>query len=182
VADVYSFEVLSLDTLVNQTLRDFSTAISDGGFVVDLDVSQDLPMIRADRTAFVLLLSNVVDNALRYSDTRRDIHIRGYSEGNLVRLEITDHGVGIPERDLANVTRKFFRSEGARPSGTGLGLAIAEQIVRDFHGTMTITSTVGVGTTVTLDFGVAGVADEKTHSRGRRRSKADANTSGQSVV
>ena len=69
-------------------------------------------------------ISNLVDNALKYSDGPVEIAITGR------RLEVRDHGPGIPADDLPHVFDRFYRSVGARTEpGSGLGLAIVQQIV-----------------------------------------------------
>ena len=115
-----------------------------------VDIPEDLLLVSADRTAMVLLLDNLIDNAVRYSATRRRLEICARAEERHVTIEVRDHGQGIPEDELLHVTRKFFRGRHAGSGGTGLGLAIVRNIIVDHGGTLTIRSTVGLGTTVTV--------------------------------
>jgi signal transduction histidine kinase len=151
MADVYAFEPLVLYELVEDALKGFRVPLSDAGFDLDVDVPPDVPAIRADRTAMGLLLDNIIDNAIRYSTTRRSLHIRARCEqGGKVLLAVSDRGVGIPREELDHVTRRFFRGSDAPSSGSGLGLAIVKRIAEDHKGTLTIESAVGEGTTVTV--------------------------------
>jgi signal transduction histidine kinase len=98
----------------------------------------------------VLLLDNLIDNAIRYSVAKRRLEISARAEDSHVALEVRDYGQGIPQDELQSVTRKFFRGRNAGSAGTGLGLAIVRNIVLDHGGKLTIRSAVGSGTTVSV--------------------------------
>jgi signal transduction histidine kinase len=150
VTEVYSFEPQSVDALVEDTLQGFGPQLEAAGFETDVDLPADLPLVRADRTAMGLMLDNLVDNAIRYSPTRRHLHIAAHRENGHVALDVTDEGRGIPEDEIEHVTRKFFRGRHVVPHGGGLGLAIVKRIVTDHGGELTIRSRVNAGTTVTV--------------------------------
>jgi signal transduction histidine kinase len=164
ITEVYAFEPLALDALVDDVLQGFRGPIAEGGFDVQLDVSRDLPPVRADATAIRLALDNVVDNAIRYSGTARWLAVTGSSaDGALVSLRVADRGVGIASDEIAQVTRKFFRGRRSGTTGTGLGLAIANRIVTDHGGRMTIESRPGGGTTVEIAIPAMVQGDEEAH-------------------
>jgi signal transduction histidine kinase len=119
---------------------------------VQIDIPADLPAIAADRTALDLVLDNVIDNALRYSNDNRRIAIRAASRGRLVEIAVADNGIGIPADELHRVELRFVRGRHAGQAGSGLGLAIASRIVRDHGGEFALESTLGQGTTVFLRF------------------------------
>jgi signal transduction histidine kinase len=77
-----------------------------------------------------------------------------------VRLAVSDTGVGIPEVDLPHIFDRFYRVErpGTAIRGTGLGLAIVARLVEQMHGTIAVSSVVGKGTTVTVEYPAASVA------------------------
>ncbi len=166
VTEAYSFEELSVDTVVASALQGSRHLLQDGGFELRVDVPGELPKILADSTAIQLMLDNVLHNAIVYSDQIRSIHILARAVGNAVQIEITDRGRGIPEDEIDNVTRKFFRGRRILPGGTGLGLAIVQRILVDHRGHLKIRSTVDTGTTVTVQLPVAGGYREETHTRG----------------
>jgi signal transduction histidine kinase len=145
-----SFEPLIVDELVREALHRFSPQLNDGSFEVVVDTPEDLPLVSADRTAMVLLLDNLIDNAIRYSVAKRRLEISARAEDSHVALEVRDYGQGIPQDELQSVTRKFFRGRNAGSAGTGLGLAIVRNIVLDHGGKLTIRSAVGSGTTVSV--------------------------------
>ena len=108
-----------------------------------------LPRVRVDRTGFDLLLDNLIANAVAYAGERRWIGLRAQRQGAFVRLDVADHGIGIPADELAHVTRKFFRGRLSIPGGSGLGLAIVKRLAEEHGGTIDIESS-DSGTTVSV--------------------------------
>jgi signal transduction histidine kinase len=155
VADVYSFEPLSIDQLVHDVLERFRPLLDASGFHVIVDVPEIVPAIRADRTAMELLLDNVVDNAIRYSGDGRLLKIAARRADPFVRIEVTDEGIGIPDDEIERVTRKFVRGRLATSGGSGLGLAIASRIAKDHGGRIAIVSRVRQATCVTVSIPIA---------------------------
>lgn len=158
VTEVYSFEAVPPDEIIDETLREFASTLAAAGFRVNVDAAQDLPRVRADRTAIALTLANVIDNAIRYSGEGRDLHIRAAGNGACVVFQVTDTGIGIPDAELAHVTRKFFRGRRAPAGGNGLGLSIVQRIVSDHGGSLKLHSVPGQGTTVTITLPAARAA------------------------
>ncbi len=139
VADLYAFEPVALEAIVDRSLREFTPHLTEEGFEV-----------RADPTALDLMLNNLLDNAIRYSRERRHVTVAARRSGESVVLSVTDQGVGIPASEIGSVTRKFFRGRHAVAGGSGLGLAIVDRIVSDHGGVLEITSVAGAGTTVAV--------------------------------
>jgi len=150
VAEVYSFEPLALEGLIERTLQDFRHQFNESGCQTRVDLPADLPLIHADRTAMRLMLDNLVDNAIRYSPDARSLVLSARRHDDDVMLDVTDSGRGIPPDEIEHVTRKFFRGRHFISNGSGLGLAIVKRIVADHGGRLDIRSTVDVGTTVTV--------------------------------
>ena len=150
VADVYSFEPVSISAVAQRSLQEFGANLHRDHFAVEVELPEDLPLVEGDPNALGLLLNNLIDNAIRYSKDTRWIGVSARSDGPGVTLEVSDHGVGIPADELSRVTRKFFRGRGWVAGGSGLGLAIVDRIVADHGGTMAIRSTEGQGTTVSV--------------------------------
>src|SRR5205085_11102695 len=128
VTEVYMFEPLAVDSLVDTTLQEFGQQLALAKFETQVDIPADLPAVRADRTAMGLLLDNLVDNAIRYSPQVRALRIDARRDGSKVVIEVADKGRGIPEDELDLVTRKFYRGRQQTPNGSGLGLAIVKRI------------------------------------------------------
>lgn len=150
VANVYTFEPVVPARLVNDALQGFQQPLAQGAFTVDIDVPDNLPLVRADRGAMRLVLDNLLDNAIRYSADVRHVSVTGCDRGATVVIEVKDRGVGISGEELPVVRQKFVRGRFAQPGGTGLGLGIVSRIVGDHDGTFALESTHGAGTTATI--------------------------------
>ena len=156
VTDVYTFEPIAPTELIDDVLQNFRLQLSEGGFNVDCDMPVDLPLVRADRTAIMLALDNLVDNAIRYSGDQRVLRISARRDGSHVVIEVQDRGVGISRDELSTVRRKFVRGRLAKARGSGLGLAIVSRIVADHRGTFVLDSELGAGTTAKVSLPIAG--------------------------
>jgi signal transduction histidine kinase len=155
ITDVYWFEPLSLEALVEKSLAGFEQQLTVAGFHAQIEIPVDAPLIRGDRTAVGLLLDNLIDNAIRYSPAERSLLFTTSWAHGVVVLNVSDEGRGIPRDEIHQVTRKFFRGRRQGSNGSGLGLAIVKRIVADHHGALEITSRVDVGTTVSVTFPMA---------------------------
>ncbi len=156
VTEIYSFEPVAPAELVDDVLQNFQHPLSEREFKVDVDIPVDLPLVKADRTAIMLALDNLMDNAIRYSAERKAIRIAARRDGPNVLIEIQDRGVGIAPDELSVVRRKFARGRLARADGSGLGLAIVSRIVADHKGTLVLESELGAGTTAKVYLPIAG--------------------------
>jgi two-component system phosphate regulon sensor histidine kinase PhoR len=152
VKHAYAFEPLEVADLVTDTLGIFEAVLVEQNFVVEVDLPPDLPRVRADRSAVVLALGNVIDNALKYSKHTRVVHIGANVVAQSVAVSVIDKGIGIPKAEIQRVCEKFFRGREATGGGSGLGLAIVQQIIEAHGGALRIESTLGEGTRVELVF------------------------------
>ena len=106
-----------------------------------------------DRRQLVSAVANLCDNAVKYSDLGAEVEIRSHIDGQWVSIEVADHGIGIPARDLERIFERFYRVDRARSrdtGGTGLGLAIVRHVVQNHEGEVGVTSLEGQGSTFTL--------------------------------
>jgi two-component system phosphate regulon sensor histidine kinase PhoR len=108
--------------------------------------------LEADGTLLERALSNLVDNALKYTSEGGRIRVWGGPDGGQVALAVEDNGMGIPEADLPRIFERFYRVDKSRSrdlGGTGLGLSIVKHIVQLHGGTISVRSAPG-GSTFTL--------------------------------
>ncbi len=106
-----------------------------------------------DRRQLVSAVANLLDNAVKYSHPGSEVEVRAAADGTTVTVEVTDHGLGIPARDLERIFERFYRVDRARSrdtGGTGLGLAIVRHVVANHEGEVTVRSVEGQGSTFTL--------------------------------
>jgi two-component system, OmpR family, phosphate regulon sensor histidine kinase PhoR len=115
--------------------------------------------VRGDRAQLGLMLSNLVDNALRYTGPRGTVRIRLDAIDDKVMLQVADTGEGIPSSELPRIFERFYRVDKARArqtGGTGLGLAIVRHVAESHGGTVTVESKVGKGSAFTVTLPVGG--------------------------
>jgi signal transduction histidine kinase len=120
------------------------------------------------------LFSNLIQNAIAYSldDTGR-VQVSVQVSDQRVLVEISDNGIGIPEKNLSKIFDEHFRSKDAvahNPSGSGLGLSIVKEIVRLHGATINVESTVGNGTSFTVSFDVKEPKQEEEENGKRTHS------------
>jgi signal transduction histidine kinase len=149
-ADTYTFTAVEVAAIFKDIQEDFEAQLDGLGFDLDWDIGPGVTTVRGDRTALRLLFGNVVDNAVKYSGSGRSVYLAAEQAGAMVSIAVIDRGIGIFPEDLHRVVKKFARGQNAPGSGTGLGLAIASRVADDHGGSLSVTSTVGVGTTVTV--------------------------------
>lgn len=110
-------------------------------------------VVRADRLQLVSALSNLVDNAVKYSNAGGVVRLGASEQDDFLEISVTDQGVGIPARDIDRIFERFYRVDRARSretGGTGLGLAIVRHIATNHGGDVTVRSREGEGSTFTL--------------------------------
>lgn len=118
-----------------------------------VEVADDLPTIVADRVLLRRVITNLLDNAAKYSDADRPIALRARAEPGAVRIEVEDEGLGIDAEDLERVFAPFFRSDRSRDratGGVGLGLALARRVVEAHGGAIRAESAPGRGSTLSF--------------------------------
>ena len=115
--------------------------------------------VRGDRAQLGLLLSNLVDNALRYTHGRGTVWVRLDGNEGRVVLQVADNGEGIPSSELPRIFERFYRVDKARArqtGGTGLGLAIVRHVAEAHGGTVAVDSELGHGSTFIVTLPAAG--------------------------
>jgi len=152
VADVYTFEPLEPEQVVEEVLHGFRKLLRDRGIEVNVSVPRPLPPVKADRASLVFALDNLLDNAIRHAGAKQ-IQLDARLNENAVEFVVADRGRGIPEEELKRVQQPFVR--GAASRGSGLGLAIVRRIAAAHRGWFRLESRVDAGTTATLAIPVA---------------------------
>lgn len=130
-------EVFSLGELAQDLAQEFRLAAEKKGVDLVTEVDPDLPFVRADIGLIQRALSNLMDNALRYTESGGQVRLRLQARTDRIETEVTDTGCGIAAEDLPHIFERFYRATSPhRPQseGSGLGLAIAKRII-ELHGT-----------------------------------------------
>ncbi len=112
----------------------------------------DLPPIRADADRFRQILTNLVNNAVKFTESGQ-VRVSAEARGDAVTLHVTDTGVGVPDAYRDKIFQEFFQVDQTlvrRQGGTGLGLAIARRLARLMGGEISVESVVGKGSRFSL--------------------------------
>jgi two-component system, OmpR family, sensor histidine kinase KdpD len=126
------------------------------GRAVQVDVPPETPLVSTDFVLIVHVLTNLLDNAIKYSDKDSPLEMRASASDHQVQIVVMDRGIGIPKEDLERVFDKFYRVQ--RPeqvTGTGLGLAICKGIVEAHGGRIWAEGRIGGGTCISIAIPVA---------------------------
>jgi two-component system phosphate regulon sensor histidine kinase PhoR len=121
----------------------------DLSFTLESQLTGDV-MALGDRDRLRQVITNLVNNAVKYTEPGGSVTLRGMIAENRCRIEVQDTGCGIPAEHLDRIFERFYRVDKGRSrdvGGTGLGLAIVKHIVEAHGGTIGVTSKVGVGST-----------------------------------
>jgi len=114
-------------------------------------IASDLPLVLIDAVLIAQVLTNLLDNACKYSPTGSPIRISAGFSGNAIEISVKDCGIGIPENDLERVFEKFYRVHRQELiTGTGLGLSICKGIVEAHGGRIWAQNNPDRGLTVTF--------------------------------
>jgi signal transduction histidine kinase len=109
----------------------------------------DFAVMQADRNRLRQVFVNIIDNALKYSDSGDTVTITANIVAGQLTVSVADTGIGISPEDLPKVKTKFYKANSTR-RGSGIGLAVADEIIRMHGGSLSIASKLGEGTTVTI--------------------------------
>jgi two-component system, OmpR family, phosphate regulon sensor histidine kinase PhoR len=148
------------ETDLNETIENaantFRYSIENKGFRYSFIPDKDLPPLMIDKEAVADAFINLVDNAMKYSTTEKDIVVRTGKDGRNIYLEVEDHGIGISEKNQHLIFDKFYRvtelNLANKVKGSGLGLAIVKHIMDAHNGKIIVKSTLGSGSVFRLLF------------------------------
>ena len=135
--------------LVEQVGERMRLSAQEKDIALETDIGSDLPEIQADPERLMQVMTNLVDNALRYNPNGTRVIVGAQPAGRCIELSVSDNGPGIPPEDVPHLFERFWRAEKSRnraTGGSGLGLAIVKQLVEAHHGQVQVESQVGRGT------------------------------------
>jgi signal transduction histidine kinase len=139
--------------VIDNVLSTHRYQIITSGFDVKTNMQPELPSVLIDRDAMAQAISNLLDNAIKYSGEVKQLSITTRAIGSDLSLEVADHGIGIPRTEQAKVFDKFYRVGNGLVhdvKGSGLGLSLVKHIVEAHHGRIFVDSDVGKGSRFTI--------------------------------
>jgi signal transduction histidine kinase len=151
----YRFEDVDLAALVRDSVAGVSIAQDE--VAVTAEIGGELPSVRGDRDRLQQVLTNLIDNAVKFSPAGEEVTVSAFRENSRVQIEVADRGPGVPAEHQRVIFEKFGRAhtKGSQGTpGTGLGLFIARSIAEAHGGTLEVWSAPQQGATFTLSLPV----------------------------
>ncbi len=123
---------------------------------IELELPSELIVIKADTNRLKQVLLNLIDNAVKYSEPQQPITIKTFHQGDRVKIQVCDRGIGMTLAQQGRIFERFYRVDEARnrAGGTGLGLAIVKTLVEGMGGEITVRSQLNEGSSFTVSLRV----------------------------
>ncbi len=144
-----SFAPVEVKNIISGVMQGFEKQARDKGLQLIMDIKEDIPNVSGDKNRLEQVITNLVDNAIKYTNSG-SVKISAERQDSMLRIDIKDTGIGIPEKDIPRLFERFYRVDKGRSrevGGTGLGLAIAKHIIQGHNGKILVGSKLGEGTT-----------------------------------
>jgi signal transduction histidine kinase len=153
----YEFRETNIADLVRSTLESYRFQIEQNGFKFEQQIDDKLPQMKVDREAIARSLLNLVNNAVKYSCDDKYLGVHVYRTNGSVKVEVEDHGIGIPATEQHKIFEKFYRVCDPlihNTKGSGLGLSLVKHIAQAHGGEVFVDSTPGRGSKFTISLPV----------------------------
>jgi signal transduction histidine kinase len=161
----YEFAEGDMAEVIQNVLSTYRYQTVNSGFDIQTNIQPDLPRVLIDSDAMAQAISNLLDNAIKYSRDVKQLSITTATIGSNLSIEIADHGIGIPRAEQAKIFEKFYRVGNGLVhdvKGSGLGLSLVKHIIEAHKGTISVESDVGKGSRFTILLPMARRAAEAT--------------------
>jgi signal transduction histidine kinase len=149
----FEFKKLDIDILLKEVVSTIQDRVRHEGFVIEIKTEGPLPEVMADRAAMAQAVTNLLDNAIKYSGEARKVMISSSVKDRTLVIVVKDFGIGIKKKELNKVFERFYRGgdELTRSvKGSGLGLTLVKKIVDAHHGKVYVESEPGQGSTFSI--------------------------------
>ncbi len=152
-----AFSPVEVDTFVHKSIKLMEPEAARKSIELCMNIEPGL-YVEADEDRLRQIIMNLLSNGINYTPEGGGYRLRlkGWAM-IIIRIQISDSGIGIPKKDLPRIFERFYRVDKARSrssGGTGLGLSIVKHLVELHKGTISVTSAVGVGSTFTIELPV----------------------------
>lgn len=150
-----SFRYFNIGELIREIVQTTEIRATQRSVVVSVDAAMPAEvMCYGDKERLTQVLTNLVDNAIKYNVIGGTVTVGAtHEQQGLIRVYVSDTGIGIPDADRNRIFERFYRVDRDRSrlvGGTGLGLAIVKHILEAHQAPFDVTSTIGTGTTITF--------------------------------
>jgi len=146
-------EPLRLGPIIREIADFLRGMAAENEVQMELSLAEDLPLISADRREMERLLTNLLNNAIKYNVRGGKVYLAARRQDGFVRIEVKDTGIGISADALPHIFDEFYRVKNERTrftAGTGLGLTIVKKIVNSYFGQIDVESQEGKGSTFSI--------------------------------
>jgi signal transduction histidine kinase len=147
----YQIEKVQIADIIDDVVNDMDLQVKEKCLKTERHVPDELPLIDGDRTRLSDMLTNLIDNAIKFTPSGGTIVLKAYEEKKHLHIEIEDTGIGIPQELMPNLFQRFYQIDASikrKYGGTGVGLYICKSIAEAHKGDIWIESEEGKGTTV----------------------------------
>ncbi len=144
----YNFAAGDMAEVIENVISSYRYQIINSDFDIQTNIPACLPPVLIDRDAMAQAISNLLDNAIKYSGEVKQLSITTETVRSNLSIEIADHGIGIPRAEHAKIFEKFYRVGNGLVhdvKGSGLGLSLVKHIIEAHKGTISVESDVGKG-------------------------------------
>jgi signal transduction histidine kinase len=154
----YTFQKTDVNSIVKQVLKMFDYRLKSLGFLVQKHIPRKPVLLNIDPDSINQALTNLIDNAIKYSYHKREISISIIEKSQEVDIQVQDRGIGIPEEEQTKIFNAFYRMyepQKLATKGVGLGLNIVKHIMEAHAGEIRVHSKKGEGSTFVLIFPIS---------------------------
>ncbi len=144
-----NLSVFDINKMIRQIALTFEGTFKKKKIVLNLVFSQKETFVEADEGRIQQVIYNLLDNAIKFSNSDSSIKITTEDKGSKVYVTVKDYGMGIPRESINRIWERFYKSDASRgrdKKGSGLGLSIVKEIIKAHDQNISVASTVGVGT------------------------------------
>jgi two-component system phosphate regulon sensor histidine kinase PhoR len=145
-----NLQPVTIQGAVNRARNLLESKAADKEISINQHISHGSTQVLVDLGRLEQVLINLLDNAIKYTLLHGSVTISTEDIGSMIKVSVTDTGIGIPAKDLPRIFERFYRVDAARSreiGGTGLGLSIVKHIVQAHGGTVSVESIQGKGST-----------------------------------
>jgi len=161
----FDFKKGNLVQNVRDTLESYRYHLEKKGFTIQEEISSELPEMTFDGEAIASVLINLLSNAMKFSPKEKEITVKLYKDNGSAVLQVADRGIGISDREISRIFKRFYRSRDeivSETRGSGLGLTLVKHITDAHGGQIKVDSELGKGSIFSVILPLSGQREEKT--------------------